>query len=201
MPMQFSAYQIESMLDDYQQENFPSDRSASETLSLSEESINEARQHFTPSANRDSVWKSPKEVIELIEDKTAYDLVVDFVQQSRAGRFVDPVYVPEDPPPAFSLVTDYSQHDRKDSEEGQEAQENKTAEKDLSHSSLGSDTAQVKDKVSVYEAETEKDLSHSDQIDISITEKDTEANSAKICLLYTSPSPRDVEESRMPSSA
>ena len=24
---------------------------------------------------------------------------------------------------------------------------------------------------------------------------------AKICLLYTSPSPRDVEESRMPSSA
>ena len=71
--MQFSAYQIESMLDDYQQENFPSDRSASETLSLSEEAINEARQHFTPSASRASVWKSPKEVIELIEDKTAYD--------------------------------------------------------------------------------------------------------------------------------
>ena len=121
--MQFSAYQIESMLDDYQQENFPSDRSASETLSLSEEAINEARQHFTPSANRASVWKSPKEVIELIEDKTAYDLVVDFVQQSRAGRFVDPVYVPENPPPAFSLVTDYSQHDGKDSEEKQEAME------------------------------------------------------------------------------
>jgi len=178
--MQFSAYQIESMLDDYQQENFPSDRSASETLSLSEEAINEARQHFTPSANRASVWKSPKEVIELIEDKTAYDLVVDFVQQSRAGRFVDPVYVPENPPPAFSLVTDYSQHDRKDSEEEQEAQESEAAEKDLSHSALGSGTAQVKDKVSVNEAETEKDLSHSDQINISITEKDTDANSAKI---------------------
>ena len=55
--MQFSAYQIESMLDDYQQENFPSDRPASETLSLSEEAINEARQHFTQSANRASVWK------------------------------------------------------------------------------------------------------------------------------------------------
>ena len=26
-------------------------------------------------------------------------------------------------------------------------------------------------------------------------------NPSKICLLYTSPSPRDVEESRMPSSA
>ena len=81
--MQFSAYQIESMLDDYQEGNFPSDRSASETLSLSEVAINEARQHFTPSANRASVWKSPKKIIELIEDKTAYDLVVDFVQQSR----------------------------------------------------------------------------------------------------------------------
>ena len=180
MTMQFSAYQIESMLDDYQQENFPSDRSASETLSLSEEAINEARQHFTPSANRASVWKSPKEVIELIEDKTAYDLVVDFVQQTRAGRFVDPVYIPENPPPAFSLVTDYSQHDQKDSEEEQEAQQSEAAEKDLSHSALGSGKVQVKDKVSVNEAETEKDLSHSDQINISITEKDTDANSAKI---------------------
>ena len=178
--MQLSAYQIESMLYYYQQENIPSDRSASETLSLSEEAINEARQHFTPSASRASVWKSPKEVIELIEDKTAYDLVVDFVQQSRAGRFVDPVYVPENPPPAFSLVTDYSQHDRKDSEEEQEAQESETAEKVLSDSAMGSGTAQVKDRVSVNETETEKDLSHSDQINISITEKDTDANSEKI---------------------
>ena len=67
--MQFSAYQIESMLDDFQQVNFPSDRSASETLSLSEEAINEARQHFTTSAKRASVWKSPKEVIELLKIK------------------------------------------------------------------------------------------------------------------------------------
>jgi len=131
---------------------------------------------------RVSVWKSPKEVIELIEDKTTYDLVVDFVQQSRAGRFVDPVYVPKNPPPAFSLVTDYSRRDRKDSEEEQEAQENETAEKDLSISALGSGTSQVKDKVSVNEDETEKDLSHSDQINISISEKDTDVNSAKISV-------------------
>ena len=180
MTMQFSAYQIESMLDGYQQENFPSDRSASETLSLSEEAINEARQHFTPSANRASVWKSPKEVIELIEDKTDYDLIVDFVQQSRAGRFVDTVFVPENPPPTFSLVTDYSQHDRKSSEKEQEAQESEAAEKDISHSVLESGTAQVKDRVSVNEAETEKDLSHSDQINISITEKVKDADCAKI---------------------
>ena len=29
----------------------------------------------------------------------------------------------------------------------------------------------------------------------------TEGGDNEICLLYTSPSPRDVEESRMPSSA
>ncbi len=45
---------------------------------------------------------------------------------------------------------------------------------------MGSGTAHVKDKVSVNEDETEIDLSHSDQINISITEKDTDSNSAKI---------------------
>ncbi|GIT04280.1 MAG: hypothetical protein CM1200mP28_15390 [Deltaproteobacteria bacterium] len=52
------------------------------------------RVSFYSSENRASVWKSPKEVIELIEDKNAYDLVVGFVQQTRAGRFVDPVMSP-----------------------------------------------------------------------------------------------------------
>ena len=31
--------------------------------------------------------------------------------------------------------------------------------------------------------------------------EDIVVKSSKVCLLYTSPSPRDVEESRMPSSA
>ena len=31
--------------------------------------------------------------------------------------------------------------------------------------------------------------------------KDKVIERVKVCLLYTSPSPRDVEESRMPSSA
>ena len=42
------------------------------------------------------------------------------------------------------------------------------------------------------------------QIEIESTSTDKIAISAKLltdCLLYTSPSPRDVEESRMPSSA
>ena len=178
MTMQFSAYQIESMLDDYQQENFPSERSASENLSLSEEAIIEAREHFTTSTKRTSIWKSPKEIIELIEDKNEYDPVVDFVQQSRAGRFVDPVYVPENSPPTFSLVTDFSMHARKGPEEEQEIMKSEIAEKDLSHSKLVSGKARIKEKVTVNEVISEKDLSHFDQAKISINEGDTGANSS-----------------------
>ena len=65
--MQYSAYQIECMLDKHQHESIPSDRS--ENLSLSEEGMFEARQHIKPSSNPILKWKSPKEVIELIEDK------------------------------------------------------------------------------------------------------------------------------------
>jgi hypothetical protein len=34
--------------------------------------------------------------------------VVDHVQQSRAGRFVIPIYVPENPVPSFTLVSDHT---------------------------------------------------------------------------------------------
>ena len=176
MTMQFSAYQIESMLDDYQQENFPSERFVSENLSLSEEAITEAREHFNTSKKRTSIWKSPKEIVELIEDKHEYDPVVDFVQQSRAGRFVDPVYVPENSPPTFSLVTDYSKHARKGTEEKQEIMGSEIVEKNLSHSNLISGKAKIKDKVSLNEAVSEKDLTNFDQAKISINEGDTEAN-------------------------
>ena len=43
-----------------------------------------------------------------------------------------------------------------------------------------------------------------DDIDVALPRKDYEIfcrEAPRICLLYTSPSPRDVEESRMPSSA
>ena len=43
----------------------------------------------------------------------------------------------------------------------------------------------------------------SDMNNVKIKTRKSYAESAKamLCLLYTSPSPRDVEESRMPSSA
>ena len=90
--MLFSAYQIESLLTEFQQEFFPVDESASETLSLSEDAIQDARQYFNPPKNPSLGWISPKDIMGLVEDQTPYDPVVDYVQQSRAGRFVVPAY-------------------------------------------------------------------------------------------------------------
>jgi len=181
--MQYSAYQIECMLDKHQHENVPSDRS--ENLSLSEEGVFEARQHIKPSSNPILKWKSPKEVIELIEDKTDYDPIVDFVQQSRAGRFVDPVYVPENRPPAFSLVNDYSQNDRKDSDENQKIHESEVEEKDFSIIKQKSGSKKFKDKVSLNEGKKEKKLSHSDQNKLPTNEKDIDSNGSAVSQIFT----------------
>ncbi len=175
--MQFTAYQIESMLDKFQQAHFPIDKSISETLSLSEEAISEARQHFRPPEDQTSSVISPKDIIRLIEDQADYDPIVDYVQQSRAGRFVEPVYVPENVPPSFSLVTDRTPSVREDSTDVQENPDSESAEKDHSDAGLDSKTGGVEDKVSVSEAEEEKDETVAENIEISTAEKLTERKS------------------------
>ncbi|MED5436315.1 MAG: hypothetical protein VX545_10140 [SAR324 cluster bacterium] len=106
--MLFSAYQIESLLEDIQQKIFPIDKSVSETMSLSEDAIQAARQYVRTPKKHDSAWITPGDIKALVEDQTAYDPVVEHVQQSRAGRFVIPAYVPENPPPSFPLVSDHT---------------------------------------------------------------------------------------------
>jgi len=106
--MLFSAYQIESLLEDIQQKNFPIDKSASETMSLSEDAIQGARQYVRTPKNHALAWITPGDIKALVEDQTVNDPVVEHVQQSRAGRFVIPAYVPENPPPSFPLVSDHT---------------------------------------------------------------------------------------------
>ena len=106
--MLFSAYQIESLLEDIQHDIFPIDKSASETLSLSEDAIQEARQYLRTPKKRALAWIAPSDIKALVEDETPYDPVVDHVQQSRAGRFVIPAYVPENQAPSFPLVSDHT---------------------------------------------------------------------------------------------
>ena len=106
--MLFSAYQIESLLEDIQQKIFPIDKSASETLSLSEDAIQGARLYLRTPKNRALAWITPSDIKTLVEDQTSYDRVIDHVQQSRAGRFVVPAYVPENEAPSFPLVSDHT---------------------------------------------------------------------------------------------
>ena len=47
---------------------------------------------------------------------------------------------------------------------------------------------------------TTKSISNNNLVEIGFT-KENSSIEGNFCLLYTSPSPRDVEESRMPSSA
>ena len=69
-------------------------------------------------------------------------------------------------------------HARKGPEEEQEIMKSEIVEKDLSHSKPASGIAQIKDKVSVNEAVSEKDVSHFDQAKIPINEGGTKANSS-----------------------
>ena len=50
-------------------------------------------------------------------------------------------------------------------------------------------------------AKNARDCSQKQYFDAGMERKNGDRNGQKSCLLYTSPSPRDVEESRMPSSA
>ena len=54
--------------------------------------------------------------------------------------------------------------------------------------------------VAVY-SKADKELMHLGLADESVCIGPAQAAQSYLCLLYTSPSPRDVEESRMPSSA
>ena len=106
--MLFSAYQIESLLEDIQHDIFPTEKSISENLSFSEDAIKEAKQYLRPPKKRALAWIYPNDIKALVEDQTSYDPVVDHVQQSRAGRFVIPMYFPENPAPSFPLVSDHT---------------------------------------------------------------------------------------------
>lgn len=146
--MLFSAYQIESLLDDFQQTDSPAGKSASETLSLSADAIQDARQYLRPLERSPLNWVTPKDIRGLIEDISSYDPVVDNVQQSRAGRFVVPAYVPEIPAPAFPLVSDHTQMVPESETTEQESSESPVTEEDALMPEINTESAEVEDKVS-----------------------------------------------------
>ena len=141
--MLFSAYQIESLLDDFQQTDSPAGKSASETLSLSADAIQDARQYLRPLERSPLHWVTPKDIRGLIEDISYYDPVVDNVQQGRAGRFVVPAYVPEIPAPAFPLVSDHTQMAPESETTEQESSESPVTEEDALMPEINTESAEV----------------------------------------------------------
>ena len=168
--MLFSAYQIESLLDDFQQTDSPAGKSASETLSLSADAIQDARQYLRPLKRSPLNWVTPKDIRGLVEDISSYDPVVDNVQQSRAGRFVVPAYVPEIPAPAFPLVSDHTQMAPESETTEQESSESPVTEEDTLMPEINTESAEVEDKVSVSVSE---DISKENSLIIE-TEKSSE---------------------------
>ena len=168
--MLFSAYQIESLLADFQQTDSPAGKSASETLSLSADAIQDARQYLRPLKRSPLNWVTPKDIRGLVEDISSYDPVVDNVQQSRAGRFVVPAYVPEIPAPAFPLVSDHTQMAPESGTTEQESSESPVIEEDALMPEINTGSAEVEDKVSVSVSE---DISKENSLIIE-TEKSSE---------------------------
>jgi len=168
--MLFSAYQIESLLADFQQTDSPAGKSASETLSLSADAIQDARQYLRPLKRSPLHWITPKDIRGLIEDISSYDPVVDNVQQSRAGRFVVPAYIPEIPAPAFPLVSDHTQMAPESKTTEQESSESPVTEEDALMPEINTESAEVEDKVSVSVSE---DISKENSLIIE-TEKSSE---------------------------
>ena len=177
--MLFSAYQIESLLAEFQQEILPSDKSPSETLSLSEDAIQDARQYFSPSKNPSLGWISPKNIVDLVEDQSHCDPVVDYVQQSRAGRFVDPVYIPENPAPPFSLVSDHTHVDDKSDASEQETQGNSASEDVDPLHEVSTEKTEVEDEVSISKSEESVEDTLSTEPEVASLEMQTEIDAEK----------------------
>ena len=168
--MLFSAYQIESLLADFQQTGSPAGKSASETLSLSADAIQDARQYLRPLERSPLNWVTPKDIRGLIEDISSYDPVVDNVQQSRAGRFVVPAYVLEVPAPAFPLVRDHTKMAPESKTTEQESSKSPVTDENAMIPEVNTESAEVEDKVSVSGSE---DISNENSLLIE-TEKSSE---------------------------
>ena len=168
--MLFSAYQIESLLADFQQTGSPAGKFASETLSLSADAIQDARQYLRPLKRSHLNWVTPKDIRGLVEDISFYDPVVDNVQQSRAGRFVVPAYVPEVPAPAFPLVRDHTKMAPGSKTTEQESSKSTVTDENAMITEVNTESAEVEDNVSVSGSE---DISKENSLLIE-TEKSSE---------------------------
>ena len=102
--MSLSGYQVESFLNELRQiwglrTHVPA---YYEPSSISTEG--KTWSQSIPKTKPNERWIAPNQIIEFIGDTTHYDPIIEWERQRRAGLFVNPIYVPKNPPPVFALV-------------------------------------------------------------------------------------------------
>lgn len=101
--MGLSSFQAETLLEEFWKQYLPTS-SGSPYSKLSEESRQYARTRLKGRLPHQAGWVSPGQILAAIADTTPRDPAVEYEELRRAGRFLDPPYVPSNPLPPFNRV-------------------------------------------------------------------------------------------------
>ncbi len=109
--MNLSGYKVEAFLNDFRK-RYGYKQVAShrvDALEISQEAQYEAYRvwSYVMKRPKDVGWVTPQNIWDLVADRSVFAPAVEYEQQRRAGLFVNPVYVPPNPPPRMELVHDH----------------------------------------------------------------------------------------------
>ena len=109
--MPLSEYKVDAFLNEFRK-RFGYKRTPThqvDALKISAEAQYEAHrlQTYLPQSTPLSEWVTPQTILSLIADPTPYDAIKEYEQQRRAGMFLEPTYIPPNPPPNINLVQDH----------------------------------------------------------------------------------------------
>ncbi len=110
--MSLSGYKVETLLNAFRKKygyKRVSDHRI-DSLRISEEAKYEGNRlrSFIEHSKPAPEWVTPQNILELIADRTEYDTLTEYEQQRRAGLFLEPMYIPPNPPPPINLVREFT---------------------------------------------------------------------------------------------
>ena len=131
--MPLSGFQAEALLDGFWKRHLPASVHDPESPHLSDESRQTSRARVPARARPASGWVMPQDILRLVEDTSEQTPAVTYERLRRAGRFLDPEFIPENPLPPFTRVRDYLEgHRRRRRAAGKEGPEMESStEEDL----------------------------------------------------------------------
>ncbi len=100
--MGLSSFQVEAMLEEFWKQHLPAP--SSRTSQLSEESRQYSRTRLKGRLPHQAGWVAPGQILAAIADTAPRDPAIEYEELRRAGRFLEPPYVPPNPLPPFTRV-------------------------------------------------------------------------------------------------